>query len=46
MNSSARYFCQDKAAEGGDAVASLTDNNAVMAEIDGAEFTEICAMQY
>ena len=27
MNISARYLCQGKAEEGGDAVASLTDDN-------------------
>ena len=43
---SARYFCQRKAEEGGDAGASLTDDNAVMAEIAGAVFTVISAMLY
>ncbi len=43
---SARYFCQRKAEEGGDAGASLTDDNAAMAEIAGAVFTVISAMLY
>ncbi len=40
---SARYLCQGKAEEGGDAVASLTDDNAAMMQRAGAEFTEISA---
>ena len=43
---STRYFCQRKAEEGGDAGASLTDDNAAMAEITGAVFTVISAMLY
>ena len=39
-------FCQDKAEERGDAVASLIDDNAVLAEIAGAVFTVNYAMLY
>ena len=46
MNISARYLCQGKAEEGGDAVASLTDDNAALAQRVGAEFIEISATQY
>ncbi|WP_390576995.1 hypothetical protein [Eisenbergiella tayi] len=38
---SAYYFCQRKAEEGGDAVASLTDDNAVLAEIASAHDCDI-----
>ena len=41
---SACYFCQRKAEEGGDAVASLTDDNAVLAEIASAHDCDIHAM--
>jgi len=46
VNISARYLCQGKAEEGGDAVASLTDDNAALAQRVGAEFIEISATQY
>ena len=46
MNISARYLCQGKAEEGGDAVASLTDDNAALAQRAGAEFIVIYAMLY
>jgi len=46
VNISARYLCQGKAEEGGDAVASLTDDNAALAQRVGAEFIKISAMQY
>ena len=46
MKISARYLCQGKAEEGGDAVASLTDDNAALAQKADAEFTVISAMQY
>ena len=32
MKISAQYLCQGKAEEGGDAVASLTDDNAAMTQ--------------
>jgi len=37
---------QDKAEEGGNAVALLTDDNVVVAQIAGAVFTVIYAMLY
>ena len=43
---SACYFCQRKAEEGGDAVASLTDDNAVLAGIASAHYCDINAMLY
>ena len=46
MNISSRYLCQGKAEEGDDAVASLTDDNAALAQRVGAEFIEISARQY
>ena len=46
MNFSAWFLCQGKAEEGSDAVASLTDDNAALAQKADAEFTVISAMQY
>ena len=43
---SALYLCQDKSEEGGNAVALLTDDNAVLAQIADAVFTAICTMLY
>ncbi len=46
VKNSARYLCQDKAEEGDNAVALLTDDNAVLAQIASAVFTIIYAMMY
>ena len=39
-------MCQDKAEEGGVVVATVTDDNAVLAQIAGGVFTVIWAMMY
>ena len=46
MKNSTSYLCQDKAEEGGNAVALLADNNVVLAQIAGAAFTVIYAILY
>ena len=43
---SACYSCQRKAEKGGDAVASLTDDNAVLAGIASAHYCDINATLY
>ena len=39
-------LCQDKAEEGSNAVALLTDDNAVLAQVASAVFTIIYVMIY
>ena len=46
VNISAEYLCQGKAEEGSDVAPSLTDDNAALVQIGGAEFTVNCATQY
>jgi len=46
VNISAEYLCQGKAEEESDVAPSLTDDNAALVQIGGAEFTVNCATQY
>ncbi len=39
-------MCQDKVEEGGNAVALLTDDNAVLAQKAGAYYSKINTMMY